>query len=147
MRGISDDSLDKLRSGGLIKECPVNPKAIEKLLERANIDLDTAQRNLNEDPECSYIFIYNAILRSGLALMFHRGLRPDIKDKHQTVVRFVAAALDIKMNPLITDYNIMRRKRNRFIYEPDVPCSKSEAEFSLDVARRLVEHIKEILGR
>jgi len=79
--------------------------------------------------------------------MFHRGLRPDIKDKHQTVVRFVAASLDIKMNPLITDYNIMRRKRNRFIYEPDVPCSKSEAEFSLDVARRLVEHIKGILGR
>jgi len=147
MTRISDDRLGKLKRDGLIKECPFNPKAIEKLLERAAIDLDTAQRNLNDDPECSFTYSYNAMLRSGLALMSQEGYRPDIKDKHQTVVRFVAAVLGKKMDQLITDYNVMRRKRNRFIYEPDMPCSRKEAEFALAAARRFVESIRTVLGR
>lgn len=145
MTRISDDGLDKLKRDGLIKECPVNRKAIEKLLERAVIDLDTAQRNLNDDPECSFAYSYNAMLRSGLALMFQDGYRPDIKDKHQTVVRFVAAVLTKDNDQLIEDYDVMRRKRNRFIYEPEVPCSKDEAEFALSTARRFVEIIREAI--
>ena len=145
MTRISDDRLGKLKRDGLIKECPFNPKAIEKLLERAAIDLDTAQRNLNDDPECSFTYSYNAMLRSGLALMSQEGYRPDIKDKHQTVVRFVEAVLTNNIDQLIKEYNVMRRKRNRFIYEPDVPCSKDEAEFGLSSARRFVETIQAII--
>jgi uncharacterized protein (UPF0332 family) len=146
MTRISDDRLDKLKRDGLIKECSVDPRAIKKLLERAIIDLDTAQRNLNDDPECAFTYSYNAMLRSGLALMFQEGYRPDVKDKHQTVVRFAATVLGKKLDQLISDYDVMRRKRNRFIYEPDMPCSKDEAEFALLSARRFVENIQEIIS-
>ncbi len=142
---ILSDSLDKLKREGLIKECPVDPKAIKKLLERAFIDLATARRNLNDDPECAFTFGYNTMLRSGLALMFQEGYRPDIKDKHHTVVRFVRAVSDKKKVQLIMDYDVMRRKRNRFIYEPDIPCSRKEAEFALAAARRFVENIQKTI--
>jgi len=39
----------------------------------------------------------------------------------------------------------MRRKRNRFIYEPDIPCSKKEAEDALTTAKELVDIIYKLI--
>jgi hypothetical protein len=44
------------------------------------MDLRTAKRNIDDDEECAYNYAYNAMLRSGLALMFSEGFRPEIKD-------------------------------------------------------------------
>ncbi len=87
---IYKESKDKLLKENLIKRCPVDHKAILDLIKRAYVDLKTAKRNLDEDEECAFNYAYNAMLRSGLALMFSEGLRPDIKDKHLTIVRRVA---------------------------------------------------------
>ena len=38
-------------------------------------------------------YAYNGMLRCGLALMFSEGFRPDIKDKHLTIVRFASSIL------------------------------------------------------
>jgi hypothetical protein len=35
----------------------------------------------------------------------------------------------------------MRKKRNRFIYEPDIPCSLKEAKDAIKVAREFVEKV------
>ena len=42
---------------------------------------------------------------------------------------------------VINNYDFMRRKRNRFIYEPDIPCSKKEAEDAIKTAQEFVEII------
>ena len=125
---IYKDSKEHLLKGGLIKKCPVDRKAITNLLKRACTDLKTAKRNLDTDEECAYNYAYNALLRSGLALMLCQGFRPDIKAKHLTVVRFSSAVLGNEFKRLINDYDFMRKKRHKFIYEPDIPCSIKEAK-------------------
>lgn len=76
---IYKDSKRSLLKEGLIKKCPVDYNAVTKLIKRAYIDLKTAKRNIDDDEECAYNYAYNAMLRSGLALMFTEGFRPEIK--------------------------------------------------------------------
>ncbi|MBF0216133.1 MAG: HEPN domain-containing protein [Candidatus Omnitrophica bacterium] len=143
---IYKNSIEQLLSEDLIKKCPIDRKAIENLLKRSHIDLKTAQRNLEQDEDCAYNYAYNALLRSGLALMFSQGYRPDIKNKHVTVMRFSEALLGEKFKQLMTEYDFMRKKRHRFIYEPDIPCSRKEAENAIHTAKEFVNKISEIIS-
>lgn len=134
-----------LVKAGLIKPCPVDVQAITHLIRRACLDLRTAKRNLEADQECTYTYAYNAMLRSGLALMFSEGYRPDIKEKHRTIVRFASAVLGEGFQRLITDYDFMRRKRHQLIYEPDLPCSLVEAASALKTARMFVDQVADLI--
>ncbi|OGL48825.1 MAG: hypothetical protein A3H37_11440 [Candidatus Schekmanbacteria bacterium RIFCSPLOWO2_02_FULL_38_14] len=142
---IYRDSKEKLSKEGLIKKSPVDYKAIENLMKRAYIDLKTAKRNIEDDQECAYNCAYNAMLRSGLALMFSEGFRPEIKDKHLTIVRFASSVLGDEFEKLINNYDFMRRKRHRFIYEPDIPCSRKEAEDAINTAEEFVSKISKLI--
>jgi len=44
-----------------------------------------------------------------------------------------------KFKKVINDYDFMRRKRHRFIYEPDIPCSRKEAEDVLKTAGEFID--------
>jgi uncharacterized protein (UPF0332 family) len=130
---------------GLIKKCPVDWKTINNLIKRAYTDLKTAKRNIDDDEECAYTYAYNAMLRSGLALMFCKGYRPEIKDKHLTIVKFASQILGKRFKEVINNYDYMRRKRHRFIYEPDIPCSRKEAEDALKTAKSFIDIISEMI--
>jgi hypothetical protein len=67
---IYRDSKKNLLRRGLIKECPIDWRAVNNLIKRAYTDLITAERNIPYDEECAYNYAHNAMLRSGLALMF-----------------------------------------------------------------------------
>jgi len=142
---IYKESKENLLKQGLMKKCPVDWRAINNLMKRAYLDLRTAKRNRDDDEECAYNYAYNAMLRSGLALMFSQGFRPEIKDKHLTVVRFVSSLLGSKFKRVTNDYDFMRRKRHRFIYEPDIPCSRKEAEDALKTAKEFVDVIGKLI--
>jgi len=142
---IYKETKDILFKNGLIKKCPLDHKAILNLLKRAYVDLKTAKRNINQDEECAFNYAYNAMLRSGLALMFAEGFRPDIKDKHLTVIRFVGVVLGEDFKKIINDYDFMRKKRNRFIYEPEIPCSIKEAKDALKTAEEFVAAISRLI--
>lgn len=144
---IYKDSKENLLKEGLIKKCPVDNKTTENLLKRASTDLKTAKRNLEADEECAYNYAYNGMLRSGLALMFSEGYRPEIKDKHQTIVRFASAILGEEFRTIINDYDFMRKKRNRFIYEPSIPCSMKEASDAISTAEEFVNRIGALIKK
>ena len=142
---ICKETKDSLFKNGLIKKCPLDHKAILNLLKRAYVDIKTARRNISQDEECAFNYAYNAMLRSGLALMFAEGFRPDIKDKHLTVIRFVGVVLGEDFKKIINDYDFMRKKRNRFIYEPEIPCSIKEAKDALKTAEEFVAAILRLI--
>jgi len=142
---IYRESEENLLKEGFIKKYPVDWKAIKNLMRRAYMDLKTAKRNIGDDEECAYNYAYNAMLRSGLALMFSEGFRPEIKDKHLTIVKFASSLLGSKFKKVINDYDFMRRKRHRFIYEPDIPCSRKEAEDALKTAKEFVDIIGKLI--
>lgn len=83
---IYKESKDHLLKEGLIKKCPVDYKAIMNLIKRAFTDLKTAKKNLEIDEECAYNYAYNAMLRSGLAVMLSEGFRPEIKDSKNLIL-------------------------------------------------------------
>jgi uncharacterized protein (UPF0332 family) len=142
---IYKESKGDLLKHGLMKKCPVDWRAINNLMKRAYTDLRTAKRNIDDDEECAYNYAYNAMLRSGLALMFSQGVRPEIKDKHLTIVKFASSLLGSTFKKVINDYDFMRRKRHRFIYEPDIPCSRKEAEDALKTAKEFVDIIGKLI--
>jgi hypothetical protein len=39
----------------------------------------------------------------------------------------------------------MRKKRHKFIYEPDIPCSKIEAKEAIETAIKLIEILKNFI--
>lgn len=144
---IYKESKESLLKEGLIKKCPIDHKAISNLLKRALKDLKTAKRNLGEDDECAFNYAYNAMLRCGLALMFSESFRPEIKDKHLTIIKFASSILGDDFKRLINDYDFMRKKRNRFIYEPDIPCSMKEARDALKTAEEFVDKTSKLIRK
>lgn len=139
------DTIASLKRDGYIKECPIDLKVINNLIKRSFKDIKTAKRNLEIDNDCSYNYAYNAILHAGLAFMESKGYRPDVIGKHATIVKFINAVLGKSSSGLINNYDFMRKKRHKFIYEPDIPCSKIEAEKAIDTAMELIEIIKKYL--
>lgn len=139
------DTIASLKRDGSIKECPVDIRTINNLIKRSFSDIKTARRNLEIDNDCSYNYAYNAILHAGLALIESKGYRPGVAGKHAIIVKFINAVLGKKFSGLISNYDFMRKKRHKFIYEPDIPCSKLEAEKAIATAVELIEIIKKYL--
>jgi uncharacterized protein (UPF0332 family) len=144
---IYKESIAVLLKEGVIKKCPIDYKAITNLINRAYTDLKTARRNLADDEECAYNYAYNAMLRSGMALMASEGFRPEIKDKHLTIVKFASSILGDRFKALVNNYDFMRRKRHRFIYEPGFPCSRKEAEDALQNAQAFLDAIHKLIKK
>jgi len=140
-----NENISDLLKENLIKKCRADFKAITEFINRAKKDLETAERNLGIDDDCAYTYAYNAMLHSGIALMNSHGYRPEIKNKHLTVIRFAATVAEKKLDYLLKMYNNMRKKRHRFIYEPFTPCSKKEAQDAIKSARKFVEEISKLI--
>jgi hypothetical protein len=142
---ISDPALSGLLKRGLIRTCPVDLRTAANLQHRAATDLRTAERNIDDDPECAFTYSYTAMMRSGLALMLSRGYRPAAANKHQTIVQFVSAILGSRSEAVCGSFDLLRNKRNKFIYEPDLPCSRAEAKGALEAAGPFVQAMNEII--
>lgn len=131
----------ELENTGLIRETKINFKQIYNFLSRSRQDLKTAKSNLTIDEAWSYAIAYHAMLRAGRSLMMSFGYRPLGKDQHATVVRFTSVVFGNKTKNLIHNFDRMRRKRHNFIYEPNRPIPRQEAEQAIADAEALVKQI------
>ena len=138
---ISDNLLLKLIEGGFLKEHTKDATQAEKLLVRAFRDLKTAKANMEIDEEAAYTFAYLAMLRSGRGLMFLKGYRPVDGRQHKTVVEVAGYFLGAVYEDLVYKFEQMRRKRNQFTYEPDLPLGLKEAQAALKTAESFVREI------
>lgn len=139
--------IDEYLSRGLIKEQKGNSRAVEKLILRANKDLETAKANLSIDEGIAYTVAYLAMLRAGRALMLLKGFRPSDGYQHKTVVEFIGYILDKESQDIVERFDVMRRKRNVFTYEVDISISRTEATNALNTAIKFVELIKAIVRK
>jgi len=137
----SNDLLRELIDGGFLKEHPKDPAQAKKLLLRSLRDIKTATANLKIDEEAAYTFAYLAMLRAGRALMLLKGYRPADGRQHKTVVDVAGFFLGEPYADLIYKFERMRRKRNQFTYEPDLPLGLKEAQEALRTAQEFVRQI------
>lgn len=137
----SDNLLHKLIEGGFLKEHTKDAAQAKKLLMRAFRDLKTAKANIEIDEEAAYTFAYLAMLRSGRGLMFLNGYRPLDGRQHKTVVEVAGYFLGDAYEDLVYKFEQMRRKRNQFTYEPDLPLGLKESQEALKTAESFVREI------
>ena len=136
---------EDLESKGLIKRVEINFKQIYAALSRSKQDLKTSRTNLSVDNAWSYAIAYHAMLRAGRSLMMSFGFRPVGKDQHATVVRFTSIVFSSKYKDLTNKFDRMRRKRHDFVYEPNRPIPRQEAEQAVADAEELVNKIWSII--
>src|SRR5512139_1848818 len=120
------------------------------LMTRAERDLATARLLQDQDEEWSFAAAYQAMARSGRALIMAEGYRPKgsrSRDTHKTVVTASGIILGEKHKSLINKFDRMRRKYQNFTIETGSMVSRYEAgqaikdaeEFFSLVAARLKE--------
>ena len=141
------DTIASLKKSGIILKAPVDYASIDNLIQRSGKDLITAGRNLDIDEECAFTYAYNAMLHCGLALMNSQGYRPNHTDKHKNIVRFCDAFLGDEFAELINIYDYMRKSRNKYLYEPDIPCTRKEADEVLKSATAFLKKISDIIKK
>lgn len=131
--------LANLEKEGWLKKQNITLKQIEALVNRARKDLKTAEKNLEDDPECAYDYSYKAMLRMGRAMLFAYGYRPRNERSHKTVVEASRLTLGIRFADLVDIFDEMRKTRNQFTYDPISDISKKSAEESLKEAKQFLD--------
>jgi len=139
--------LHELLNKGLIKKQEVDFAQMKNHLNRAKKDLIVAKHNLKFDEEVSYNYAYLSMLRCGRTLMFLNGYRPIDGQQHKTVIEFADIILGEEFKELIKRFDVMRRKRNQFTYEPLLPVSKVEAKNALKCAEEFVSKIIKVVRK
>ncbi|MBN2409774.1 MAG: HEPN domain-containing protein [Candidatus Aminicenantes bacterium] len=138
-------NFEELEKLGSLRKDKSNFRQVRTLLDRSEEDLATSKSNLQIDTEWAYAIAYHAMLRAGRALMISFGYRPAGKDQHKTIVLFTKALFGTGLKDLIGVFDRMRRKRHDFIYEPDRPITRQEAEQGILDAEALLGQIKAIV--
>lgn len=132
---------------GLLKPQPANFKQIENQMARAEKDLKTGIKIMDDDPEWGATIAYHAMLRAGRALLFSKGYLPANGAQHKTVVELTQTLLGKNYSLLVTKFEKMRRRRNVFFYDLDPFGSSTEAENALKTASELISVIKTLIRK
>jgi uncharacterized protein (UPF0332 family) len=132
---------------GLLKRQRIDFRQIEKQIVRAKKDLDTARMLLAKDSEWAATIAYQAMLRTGRALLFSSGYLPADGGQHRTVVELTHQLLGKNYAVLVERFEKMRRKRNTFFYESDPFGTLTEAESALKAAPQLAGVIQGMIQK
>jgi len=132
-------TFDDLLNSGRIRKEKTSPGEIDRALERARRDLNTARKILADDWDWGFAVAYNAVLQASRAYMFSKGYRPSSTNGHKNTFAFMSRAVGEEFAGMIAYFDKMRNKRNQAIY--DVAGIITETE-----ARALYEHAVSFVG-
>lgn len=90
---------------------------------------------------------YEAMLKSGMALMFYHGYRPEVGSHHITIVRFIEQVLNSKYDEIVASFDRFRRTRHQRLYQGKEAASKSQAQKAIKTAKQLLEIVKNLINR
>jgi uncharacterized protein (UPF0332 family) len=113
-----------------LEERAAEAQEVMGLMMRAERDLSTARLLQDKDEEWSFAAAYQAMARSGRALILSEGYRPKgsrSRDTHKTVVTASGVILGEKHKSLINKFDRMRRKYQNFTVETGSMVSRYEA--------------------
>jgi uncharacterized protein (UPF0332 family) len=113
-----------------LEERAAETQEVLGLMMRAERDLATARLLQDKDEEWSFAAAYQAMARSGRALILSEGYRAKgsrSRDTHKTVVTASGVILGEKHKSLINKFDRMRRKYQNFAVETGSMVSRYEA--------------------
>lgn len=120
---------------------------IEKHIQSAYQDLKEARTTFKVSDKAAYLFAYTAMLKVGRALLFLKGYRPKGEGQHETVVQAAGTILGSDFETLTRQFNRMRQKRNKLIYDIGGLVSHEEAEQAFKAAEQYLEKVRAFMER
>jgi len=123
-----------------VQKQAVNFAQVNKILEKAYRNLRSAIEV--DNPDSKFTLAYETMLQTSLALMLSYGFRPRQQlGHHRTLVEFAKKVLGQKFFNLTANYDKMRRKRNKLVYDID-SVSKTEALEATKIANKYFEIVE-----
>jgi uncharacterized protein (UPF0332 family) len=140
-----ENYVKQLGGKGLLKKEKIGLDQVLALLASASKNIAASEKNVEIDEEACYTLAYNAMLKTGRALVFLQGYRPSDGQQHKTTVDVAGEILGNKFKSLIAIFDAMRKKRNQFTYDPMLPLSLTEAKTALKTAKDFHKNVKVFL--
>lgn len=126
------------------KKQKTNQEVVDKYLSEGKGDWRLAKDSLRISSKLSFQTAYEAILKISLALMISYGIRPrSLPGHHKAIIDFVDSKLGPQYRKLIKNFDEMRRKRNKAIYEVGLLFSHSEATQAIKLVERFIKIIEQ----
>lgn len=142
-----ENCFKKYEDQGFLKKEEIGPDQIRNLLRRADKNLRTARPILKIDLEAGFESAYNSVLKSGRALIYLHGYRPDDGQQHKTTIDLIAIILKDYPGEIFYKIDKMRRKRNQIMYAPTPELGIQEAENFITTAENFLEVVKKFLNQ
>ena len=115
---------------GIVEERTAEIAEVIALVTRAERDLSTSKLLHDKDEEWAFAAAYQAMARSGKALILSEGLRPKVvrgRDAQKTIVTVAGAILGSQNKSLVNKFDRMRRKYQSFVEDAGRIISGYEA--------------------
>lgn len=135
----------ELSNNNLIKPGKFTAAQIDECFGISRRDLETAKKIQGENDDWAYNIAYNAMLQAARGLMFSKGYRPAGEAQHVTVIKFAAMTLDKSYKEALEIMDMMRRKRNKNIYDMAGLVSGSEVMEAIKTAELFVVKLAALL--
>ena len=135
--------MSDLLSDGKVKKVEPDARQAQECLSVAKRDLKLAKKLMGSDFDWAFSIAYNSMLQSARALMFAEGYAAIGENQHKTAVDYIDAKLGTKMHEKIEQFDDMRKKRHRAIYEKAGIVSEFEARHAIETAEAFLSKIEE----
>ena len=138
---------DELLASGRIRKERISRREVERALERAQRDLETARKVTATDRDWGFAIAYNAVLQACRAYMFAQGYRPASAQGHKNTFAFMRVAMGKSHEKTISYFDRMRNKRNQAVYEVAGLVTETEGRNLLRAATEFLALVRKKLGR
>jgi uncharacterized protein (UPF0332 family) len=130
---------------GQLEALKIERAQIAKHIQAAYQDLNEAKTTFKVSDKAAYFFAYTAMLKIGRALLFLKGYRPKGQGQHETVVETAGSILGPQFNELTKQFDRMRKKRNRLMYDIGDLVSHSDADKAFRAAEEFVNRTRKFM--
>lgn len=141
------DLIKIYKDKGSLESFKIDRTQIAKYVTAALQDLKEAKTTFKVSDKAAYFFAYTSMLKAGRALLFLRGYRPKGPAQHETVVEVAGSILGSGFKNLTEQFERMRKKRNRLIYDIGDLISHSDAEKAFQTAEQYVNQVKSFMEK
>ena len=141
------DLLRNLKDRGQLEIFRVENNQIAKHVQAAYLDRNEARATFPVSDKAAYVFAYTAMLKIGRALLFLKGYRSKGKGQHDTVVEAAGFILGKDFKFLTDQFDRMRKKRNKLIYDVGDLISHTEAETAFKTAEEYLNKVRAFMEK
>lgn len=131
----------ELLNSNLIKQGKFTPEQVTECFSISRRDLRTSKVIQAENADWAYNIAYNAMLQAARGLMFSKGYRPAGESQHVTVIKFAVMTLGRSFKEDLEIMDMMRRKRNKNIYDTAGLVSGAEVKEAIKTAESFVKKL------